>query len=94
MLIKVTQEDIDRGTHGGVESCPVALAIKRQQRKRTRVASYGFRILVDKTTGTWRVYNNPSIAQDWIKDFDNHQNVKPFQFEAELDRIMIDLLVK
>lgn len=79
MKIEVTQDDIDKGIKCRHESCPIALAVKRQ------VENNG--VSVDRTRAI--IYgddDNPSIfplsktCVKFIRDFDKSITVKPFKF--------------
>lgn len=79
--VVVTQRDINLGTRGNCERCPIARALRRQ----------GFLLAVwrswldDVETGH-RVTNLPLKACRAIHMFDNYgrSSVQPFQFTVEL----------
>lgn len=81
MLIKVTQEHIDKGLRAVPNSCPIALAI-------LDTCQCGF-ISVGVNNCVFDVDNHsksvylPLMAILFIRLFDSHQPVEPFEFELE-----------
>lgn len=80
MRVQVTQQDIERAKHRKVGSsnnaatCPIAQAIRRQCKKKTRVyCTYAY---VDE-----QKYVVSTRAQRFIKKFDDNMSVKPQNFE-------------
>lgn len=82
MKIEVTQEDIDTGIPGSACGCPVALAFRRLGFHFADVAARSCFLAVGLTDG--RVYSLPSIAADFISNFDTGREVKPLSFELEV----------
>ena len=75
--IQVTQDDIDKGTTNYV-NCPIARAFSRERPfgKDIDVSVLQFCIIVENRKG---VYEHN--ATDFIKAFDNKQEVKPMTVE-------------
>lgn len=78
MLIKVTQEDINKGKKHNCNECPVALAIKRIINDKY-IKTHKANLSIDSV---W--YPLPSIVVKFISDFDKGIMVKPFEFELNL----------
>lgn len=76
MQIKVTQEDIDKGTKRSCTLCPVALAVKRQFLKSTILVCEGT-IDISKEL----IYDTPYEVAQFICNFDAGNLVEPFEFE-------------
>ena len=74
MKVQVTEEDIAKGVPLKIHKCPVARAIARVVGKEVRVAnlSYSF---------DGSEFPLPSVAIDFIADFDIGRPVQPFEFE-------------
>jgi hypothetical protein len=87
MVIKVTQEDIDKGNRDSLEDCPIALALVRELKldivgKRDVVAVYG----KGRGAHIWRgqqeySYKLPKNIEALIEDFDSGDKIEPFEFE-------------
>ena len=75
--IEVTQADIDEGSSGEPESCPIALAAQRTMNKPVSVYR--------KTMGTGRLrWPLPKAAIEFVDRYDAGAYVEPFSFEVEL----------
>jgi hypothetical protein len=91
-LIRVTQEDINNGRPDDSFNCPVALAIQRELRTNSIdvVCHFGYTKipLVFKPLNTYYVIQTGSLlprsANRFIKKFDAHKEVKPFNFYIEV----------
>ena len=82
MKIEVTQKDIDNGVQGECQSCPIALAFKRNSNiKRVYVNTKSIDVL-HYGIGV-KSYELPKKAKTFIKRFDRQEPVKPFSFELE-----------
>lgn len=77
MLIEVTQADIDGGTHGACESCPIQRAISRAIPGRT-VYVFGRTCEIGG-----RVIPLPTNVRAWITSFDYCEAVQPFSFDLD-----------
>jgi hypothetical protein len=87
MRLRITQRDIKRGTRGRADSCPIALALKREFPKLDprvhpyRVFVYQFQDPSQPRTFT-RTLKYAAIlskrAQKFIEDFDANRKVQPF----------------
>lgn len=96
MNVTVTQRDIDKASRilncpnpDPLRSCncPVAQAIKRQQKKKVIVSGIWMRILCGKDAyDKSKHYSLPQKARDFILSFDNNQEVKPFRFSVKIDK--------
>ena len=80
MIIKVTQKHIDEGDPGMCSDCPVALAL---------LENYDNVVVQNDEILCWLGinqidFNVPVEVFDFIKAFDNHKSVKPFEFELEI----------
>lgn len=85
MLIKVTQEHIDKGTPT-CSNCPVALAIKEH-------IDCNIALVVGPTFISMRHItrqncywegDTPEVAAAFICNFDGKQPVEPFEFELDI----------
>lgn len=85
MKLDITQEHIDKGIRGSFESCPIALAAKKEcPGKRIHINSATIRaydITDDNDRETGLIYWLPVAARDFIQAFDGREPVKPFSFE-------------
>lgn len=80
MRIEVTQKDIDRGKPCDDSMCPIALAIKRQIRRRVVNVT---RSRVNLAHG--RIIGLPKEALVFIEWFDDGLPVQPFSFDLPLE---------
>jgi len=89
MLIKVTEEDIAAGKDNDGDSCPIALACKREIKEAIRVSHsaiyfpYTFNDATPFVPDIDRVCWLPKTAIGFIQLFDNGLKVDPFEFEIE-----------
>lgn len=89
--INVTALDIDRGNKRECSLCPIARAMGRHRKKfpgkylRCYASQDNLRI------GDFRAKTKRS-AYNFINNFDNHGNVKPFSFTAEFELAPLSLL--
>lgn len=74
MLIKVTQEHIDKGERGSSCNCPIAMAIGELT---LSPVSVGGAVVCTRLVN----YPLPVSARLFICEFDNGGHVKPFEFE-------------
>lgn len=76
--IDVTQEDIDTGIKEDAEACAIAKTLKRNGYKHVTVGN-------DSITFYYKGIDwyatPPSIASEFISNFDEGELVKPFSFE-------------
>lgn len=88
MLIKLTQEHIDRGTRGDCLDCPLALAAKEAGIKTPWVTETY--ITSDNASAPDDKMYLPKIATDFIRNFDGEvegadaSKCVPFEFELDL----------
>ena len=80
MKIKVTQQDIAKGSRKKCDNCPIARAIKRETKSPVWVNSNHVDYLVKNELV---VHLLPKKAITFIKRFDAGETVKPFTFEIE-----------
>lgn len=86
MLIKVTQECIDRGERQICFSCPVAIAINRAlpAGQRCIVSAIMIKIYKDYRmldSDIIKTIDTSDEVRNFIKDFDSGREVQPFEFE-------------
>lgn len=79
MLIKVIEEDINKGCVRNDTHCPIAYAIHRSLPEIEEVSVGNFRVHLDDKN----VYL-PVSAREFIKRFDQGEKVNPFEFELEI----------
>lgn len=84
MKIKVTSEDIEKGTPGDCTRCPVARALKRRGFKYVSVheerIEFRRTILSEKRQSILSGYSKVSM---FVAAFDRGDNVAPFTFELD-----------
>lgn len=76
LIVRVSEEDIEKGKRGNMWACPIACALKRagyvnQQRPIVRR-------LVD--LGSAGLYSHSRASMQFAKDFDSGRSVKPSTF--------------
>lgn len=76
MIIKVTKKDIKEGRPLTHTQCPIALAIKRQ-------CGQGVLVHNNKTYVGLVIHKNTRAMRNFIADFDNSRQVKPFSFRMK-----------
>lgn len=79
MKITVTKLDIKKGVRASAVSCPIALAIKRQTKKRKKIY-----VAWDTLYYFEKEIPLPSHAIQFIRDFDKFHIVEPFSFTIKL----------
>lgn len=101
MLVKVTQEHIDKGRQNiasagndisfmRAQICPVSLALKEVFK-----VSYAKTGLLDINVGIFPEDNlifskeTPQIVYEWIREFDSNVPVQPFEFELSLEGVKL-----
>jgi len=82
MTIKVTQGHINRGARFNSESCPIALALMDNGIHGFRVApTYARRGYPFVELNEDEIISLPEKATDFIRSFDGHKAVEPFEFD-------------
>ncbi len=81
--IEVTQHDIDNGKRKSCTKCPVALAVNRTLRAEASVGKRTINIIYGDATFEEGI-STPTSAADFIRKYDEGEEVKPFNFELEL----------
>lgn len=86
MRINVTDDDIKMGRKDNCRECPVALAIARDTNSYNVEVGGSYLILIDD----YRFDNSGNCLGlrevfDFVWEFDNGLEVKPFSFEMPLD---------
>ena len=91
LRIDVTWDDIERGTPGDPEFCPLAWAVMRAEPDAHYVLvdkrEAGFGVFIGEGPGQrldGRWFPLPVEAQNFVVDFDVGGSVRPFSFEASL----------
>lgn len=91
MIIKVTEEHINKGRRRNVTCCPVALAVKgATQCTFICVGTFGMGIRMPKKHWWSKQPNSrydiftPKNASVFISMFDRGEEVKPFEFELDI----------
>lgn len=85
MRIQVTIDDIAKGVKGVSESCPVALAIKRQLNPEGVTVGAWNIDWYQSGKGYWAKLPKDSKVHRFITDFDRGDLVDPFEFELIID---------
>ena len=80
MLIEVIQEDIDYGIRGSLTGCAVARALNRCLGTEYGIWRCGPRYIYCGSNVLFR-RNTPAVVQEFIKNFDQREDVGPFSFE-------------
>ena len=83
LYLRVTKEDISRGSRGSMESCPVALAVQRQLARPFVSVDFETVTIEEPTTrGGWRerVYPVGRRMETWMMRFDTGLPVVPTAF--------------
>lgn len=87
MRVVVTQKDIENGVPDRNMECPIALSLRRRLHSedvRVYQSKFSISYLIDDVWAT-DVFELPSKAMNFIERFDDHQKVKPFTFEIDID---------
>lgn len=80
MKVTVTQDHINYGVRCSAKTCPIALAIMGMANVTFAVVAQGS-VIVYYKDGVTKYYRTPSIADEFIRNFDGFLDVKPFEFE-------------
>lgn len=83
MKIRVTKKDIKDGTTWDPFNCPITIAAKRAFRKTNWLTVRSKHLRFVRDNGDVKAYILPPKARRFIKNFDNLEPVKPFDFVAE-----------
>ena len=79
ILVRITQNDIDRGARNVADCCPVALALKRMGFGAINV--WGDRTsFLDPQADEFLNRSLPQEAKEFVYAFDNKKFVKPTKF--------------
>ena len=79
--VKVTDRHLLQGAQNSCWSCPIALAICEQfKRKLGEVSVSGVITIVDEN-GKKAFYDIPEVARNFIDAFDHYADAKPFEFD-------------
>lgn len=84
IAVDVTQADIDNGIRAECKKCPVALALTRVLRKREDAKVHFATVNLRN-----EAYLMPKRARDWIWNFDDTGDVKPFRFRMTLPAVAV-----
>ena len=88
MQINVTQEDIDRGIPQCALSCPVARAVRAAFPTALYATATHMFISILNDTNTFQHWNTPESVSEFVKTFDNLQDVQPFSFELQEETVI------
>lgn len=80
--IEITKSDIKKGKKQQIDSCPIALAIKRKLKARNICVSDGVAFNLE---GNEYWVDLPNKASYFIDNFDDGLKVKPFSFIMTAD---------
>ena len=81
--IEVTAEDIAKGVQGSSDSCPIALAVKRECRD--DIEAYVDAYSVDLCFPTFGLYSIESSDIEWfVESFDEGEPVDPIAFDLDI----------
>lgn len=79
ILVRITQDDIDRGSRYKADCCPVALTLKRMGFSAINV--WGDRTsFLDPQADEFIHRSLPQEATEFVRAFDNKKSVKPIRF--------------
>ena len=93
MIIKVNQEDIDKGIPSDCKGCALAVALKRNLGAKdveVKVDDFNdYYVETPQFTIDGKIYNHDtfdsvSYIHNFIQSFDSQQEVKPFEFELKI----------
>jgi len=86
MIIKVTQDDIDKGEVSSHCNCPISRAIKRHTGL-LNIATGGRTVTYNKFVNQSSIimgsFTLPLAAREFIERFDSDESVVPFEFEIK-----------
>lgn len=85
LTINVTQEYIDRADEGSFLNDPICLAVQFHF-PGADVQVAGGKIVAWSPNYHWAAPYTQEIGE-WIQDFDNHEVVEPFTFEADFEEV-------
>jgi hypothetical protein len=89
MIVKVTQEHIDKGKRIDCYHCPVALALLDVFKVKTvNVGAFDLRIGLFPDNLIFTV-PTPSLVERFIYRFDEGRSVEPFEFELSLEGVKL-----
>ena len=93
MIIKVNQEDIDKGIPSDCKGCALAVALKRNLGAKdveVKVDNFNdYYVETPQFTIDEKIYNHDTFdsvdyIHNFIQSFDSQQEVKPFEFELKI----------
>jgi len=95
LSVKITQKHINKGIRNNGEYCPIALALKEQYKLRNKQYWFVSSIAANICKEAHSRFNNsmlyhkryslPSIAKNFLDDFDIGKLVKPIIFELKVE---------
>jgi hypothetical protein len=82
MKVRVTKNDIQKGTRRDKDQCPIGLALSRRGYDEVTVDKRA--VALERKGKYVRALPLPPEAQVFITRFDNGERVEPFTFELDL----------
>jgi hypothetical protein len=91
--VEVSKQDIEVGTRGEPDCCPIAWALERKDFKEIYVSDAYVNFEDEK--GNLHEYYLPPKALGFVKAFDKGEDVFPFEFTlGDKDAPMVEHLIK
>ena len=83
-IVSVKAKHIKKGRPSRSTSCPVALALKEAGFRRVDVGELDMSVTQPKPGQYSRTLPNPRSVTRFVRNFDQHKKVKPFNFKLTL----------
>lgn len=83
ILVDVTAEDIAHGEREDCTKCPIARALRRHKGFEKAYVNDQY-VEIDHENRHENLYRLPQEAVDFIRNFDDGKEVRPFKFELDL----------
>jgi hypothetical protein len=90
LTIEVTQEDIDNGQKCDANYCPIALAVRQTVKNYRQYLSVQPTVMYVDDGKVIREYKMPAVAEQFVRLFDDDEDVEPFTFTADLKEVYED----
>lgn len=97
--IEITQKDIDTGERMNCTLCPNSIAVLRAAKKKrlsginvVETGGYGSWVVLsfekdDKLAIKYEAINIPDVLEDFVRDFDNADEVMPISYQLEFESV-------